>query len=32
MDLILFLVFAVIAVGCAVNLVVQRHPFPARFR
>jgi NADH-quinone oxidoreductase subunit J len=26
MDLFLFLTFALIAVGCAVNLVVQRHP------
>lgn len=26
MDLILFWIFATIAVGCAVNLVVQRHP------
>ncbi len=26
MDLILFLIFAAIAVGCGVNLVVQRHP------
>lgn len=26
MDVILFLTFATIAVGCAVNLVVQRHP------
>jgi len=26
MDLILFLLFAVIAVGCGINLVVQKHP------
>jgi NADH-quinone oxidoreductase subunit J len=26
MDLILFLTFAIIAVACAINLVVQRHP------
>jgi NADH-quinone oxidoreductase subunit J len=26
MDLFLFLTFALIAVGCAVNLLVQRHP------
>jgi len=26
MDLILFLLFAVIAVGCGVNLVIQTHP------
>ena len=26
MDIFLFLVFALIAVGCAVNLILQRHP------
>ncbi|MFB3777969.1 MAG: NADH-quinone oxidoreductase subunit J [Bryobacteraceae bacterium] len=26
MDLVLFLTFAIVAVACAVNLVVQRHP------
>ena len=26
MDIFLFLTFAMIAVGCAVNLLVQRHP------
>ena len=26
MDVFLFLIFALLAVGCAVNLLVQRHP------
>ena len=31
MDLILFLIFALIAVVCAVNVVVQRHPIASAF-
>ena len=29
MDLVLFLTFSIVAVGCAINLVLQRHPISA---
>jgi hypothetical protein len=32
MDVILFLVFALVAVVCAINVVVQTHPISSAFR